>query len=468
MSKLFRILRWTVGVGLVLALVVGGGAAFVYPKVQSVMEARAEAARGELVGVTPVRRDRVVRVVSAPGTVRASTSVNISSRVSAQIATIPKLDGEYVSSREVVVTLDDKEIRAQVEAAEARLSADQAGLAAARASLRAEEASIEGTRASMDKAAADFERLSTLFASGDIAKSELDAVRAEFDRQRANLSAQIASLERTRANVETAKAGIRIAEADLARARENLGFTVIRSPIDGTITRVNMKPGEVALGTISNIGSTIMTIADLSDMRVIAALNEVDVARVREGMTVRVYINGFGDRVFPGELIRVAREGVAGADGTRVFDAEIVFDAEDERMFAGLTANVDIEVEALDDALVVPSQAVQDKRVEDLPQVVREGDSNIDRDRTFASIVFVYNDGKAVARGVKTSASSLRETAILAGLQEGDRVISGPFRVLRSLKHNDTVRLEGESGVVVEAGPARTTETAGTGETPEG
>ncbi len=465
MSRLLRILRWTVGVGVVLALVVGGGAAFLYPKVQSVMEARAESARGELVAVTPVRRDRVVRVVSAPGTVRASTSVNISSRVSAQIAGIPRLDGEHVEAGQIVVTLDDKEIRAQVDAAEARLAADRANLAAVQASLRAEEASIEGTRASMVKAAADFERLSTLFASGDIAKSELDTVRAEFDRQRANLAAQIASLERTRANVESARAGIRIAEADLSRANESLGYTVIRSPIDGTITRVNMKEGEVALGTISNIGSTIMTIADLSDMRVIAALNEVDVARVREGMTVRVYINGFGDKVFPGELIRVAREGVAGADGTRVFDAEIVFDTEGERMFAGLTANVDIEVEALDDALVVPSQAVQDKRVEDLPQAIRENDPNIDRDRTYASVVFVYNDGKAVARGVKTSASSLRETAILAGLEEGDRVISGPFRVLRSLKHNDTVRLEGEGAVVVEASPARAAETA---EVPEG
>ncbi|TVS07736.1 MAG: efflux RND transporter periplasmic adaptor subunit [Phycisphaerales bacterium] len=465
MSRLLRILRWTVGVGVVLALVVGGGAAFLYPKVQSVMEARAEAARGELVAVTPVRRDRVVRVVSAPGTVRASTSVNISSRVSAQIASIPRLDGEHVEAGQIVVTLDDKEIRAQVDAAEARLAADRANLAAVQASLRAEEASIEGTRASMDKAAADFERLSTLFASGDIAKSELDTVRAEFDRQRANLAAQIASLERTRANVESARAGIRIAEADLSRARENLSYTEIRSPIDGTITRVNMKEGEVALGTISNVGSTIMTIADLSDMRVIAALNEVDVARVREGMTVRVYINGFGDRVFTGELIRVAREGVAGADGTRVFDAEIVFDTEDERMFAGLTANVDIEVEALEDALVVPSQSVQDKRVEDLPQAIRENDPNIDRDRTYASVVFVYNDGKVVARGVKTSASSLRETAILAGLEEGDRVVSGPFRVLRTLKHNDTVRLEGDGAVVVEAAPARAAETA---EAPEG
>lgn len=445
MSRLLRILRWTVGVGLIVALVVGGSAAFLYPKFRSVMEARAEVARGELVTVTPVRRDRIVRVVSVPGTVRATTSVNISSRVSAQIESIPKRDGEEVGEGEVVVTLDDKELRAQVEAAEARLAADRANLSAAQASLIAEEASIEGTRASMRKAAADFERLGTLHASGDIAKSELDAVRAEFDRQRATLSAQTASLERTRAQVETARAGIRIAEADLSRARENLGYTVIRSPIEGTITRVNMKEGEVALGTISNIGSSIMTIADLGDMRVIAALNEVDVARVREGMAVRVYINGFGDRVFSGELIRVAREGVASADGTRAFDAEIIFDTEGERMFAGLTANVDIEVEALDDTMVVPSQSVQDKRVENLPQAVREHDPNIDRDRTYASIVYVYSDGKAVARGVKTSASSLRETAILGGLDEGDRVISGPFRVLRSLSHNDTVRLE-ESG----------------------
>ncbi|MGP1345867.1 MAG: efflux RND transporter periplasmic adaptor subunit [Phycisphaerales bacterium] len=442
MRKLLRIVRWVVGVAVVLGLICGGGAAFIYPKVKQAIDAQAEAARGELVAITPAERGRIVRVVSAPGTLRATTSVNISSRVSAQIASIPKRDGEMVSVGEMVVTLDDKEIQAQVEAAEARLAADRAGLAAAEAGLAIERASILGTQASLDKASADFERLSALYESGDIAKSELDGVRAEYDRQRANLAAQEASLERIRANVESARAAIRIAEADLSRANENLGYTIIRSPIAGTITRVNMKEGEVALGTISNLGSTIMTIADLADMRVVASLNEVDVSRVREGMPVRIYINGYGDRRFTGSLVRVAREGVTSSDGTKVFDAEVVFDTEGERMFAGLTANIDIETDTLEDVIVVPSQAVQDIRVEDLPASVRENDPNIDRNRTFASIVYLYESGQAVAHAVQTGASSIRETAILAGLEGGERVITGPFSVLRGLRHNATVRLE--------------------------
>jgi HlyD family secretion protein len=114
---------------------------------------------------------------------------------------------------------------------------------------------------------------------------------------------------------------------------------------------------------------------------------------------------------------------------------------EGRRIFAGLTANVDVDVETLDEVIVVPSQAIVDRRIDDLPKSVRDESDLIVETRTFTRAVFVRNDEKAHLRPVRIAASNLRRTAVLAGLEPGDEVIVGPFRSLQDLNHEATVRL---------------------------
>jgi HlyD family secretion protein len=282
-----------------------------------------------------------------------------------------------------------------------------------------------------------------LYESGDVSEQQLDADRAVLEQREADYQSRLANLKGVEANVEAARARVAVSRAEVSRAQENVDFTVIRSPIDGVITRVDAREGEVALGTIQNVGSTIMVIADLSEMLVMAEIPETDVNRIEEGQAARVAINGFSDERFDGTLRKMSLESQAGSDGTNIFRAEIVLHLEERRMFAGLTANVDIEVETLDDLIVVPSQAVLDKRIDTLPKEIRDESKVLDMERTFAQVVFVRDeDSVARLRPVKVAASNLRETGISAGIKVGDEVIVGPFRNLQDLEHGEGVSLE--------------------------
>ena len=439
MEGLIGFLKWTVGIVLVVALLGGAAAVFLWPKVNAYWEAQALANQPEMVEIEVVERGELVRTIAAPGTITPRSEVQIASRVSATIISIPLLEGDTVKEGDILVELDRNELEARLAAAKARLLSDEAALKASEARLSADRANLVGIKSNLDKAVADFERDQELYSSGDIARAALETTENELSSRRAAFNSATASLEGSVANVDAAAANVEVGRADVEQAEENLSYTIIRAPMDGVITQVNSREGEVALGTVQNAGTVIMAIADLSEMLVEAQLTEVDAPKVEEGQRVSVYLNPYPGRVFTGRLRRIGLQSRASNDGANVFDAEVVLDPTEDRLFSGLTANVDIEVERYEDAIVVPSQAVLDKRFDQLPQEVRSSPL-IDTSRPRVQVVFVLEDGVAKMRPVTTVASSIQQTAIDGGLEVGEQVISGPFASLRTMEHGDRVQ----------------------------
>jgi HlyD family secretion protein len=413
MRTVLTVFKWIAGVGVVLALILGGIGVFLFPKIQDLVESQAGGARGEGVRLHSVERDRLVRTISAPAEVLPQTEVNISARVSARIVELPVEPGDYVEEGDLLIRLEDREYVASLDSAQA--------------SLKAERARLEATRATFVNATSEWERVQSLFESGDVSKAELDGAKAELDRAEANLRA--------------AEENIEVARARVTQAEEDLSNTVIRSPITGYATRVNSKVGETVLGTANNVGTTIMTLADFSDIDVVAEVDESDIAQIKPGQEARIYINAFPDEVFEGTVNVLDLLRTTSRTGADVFEVKITLHRPDDRQFfAGLTASADIEVDTLEGVTTVPSQAVVDRRIDELPIDIVEGASEkIDMDKTFARVVYLFDDGKAKVNPVKIGPSNLRTTAILAGLEPGDQVIVGPYRALIDLKHDNDV-----------------------------
>ena len=442
MRRFWKVIRWVAGISIVIAIVFGGAALFIAPKVAEAIRKQQEANLGPEVEVAAAERGDLTRLVSAPGTVTAKVSVNISSRVSAEITRLPFEAGDVVKAGDVVVELDAKEYTARLEASKARLMSSEAQLKAAEANVYSEEAALIGTESAYRKAQADLERGQELFASGDISQADLDSVKSTLDQLKASYEARKVSLNGVRANKDAASAMVEVSRADVTAAQELVDYCVIRSPIEGVVTKVNSKVGEVALGTIQNMGSTILVIADLSEMLVRASIAEVDVSKVSEGDKTKIFVNGYPDTTFSGVVRKVALENTFAADGTSNFEAEIVMDlGEEERMFAGLTANVDIEVETLAGVVLVPSQAVMDKRVDELPKEIRDKSMVLERGGTFTQAVYILDGEVAKVRPVRVTASNLRWTAVELGLEADDRVIVGPYRAIQQLNDGKKVRL---------------------------
>lgn len=411
--------KWVLLTVVVLGAVCGGGGYFVAASERGKewIAALKPEEKVEEVRLAEVARGDLVRTVNAPGSVEPRTNVEISAQVSARIVALPFREGDAVKAGDVVVRLDARDLSAQLESAQAN--------------LKSEEAQLEWSRAGLVRATAEVKRQRDLHADKVTSRAQLEAAEAEFSQGESSL--------------RRAEHAIEIARANIVRAEQDLENTTIQSPIDGTITRLDAEVGElVVVGTLNNAGSVIMEIADLSVMLLRARVDESNIAPVAAGQRAKIYINAYQDRTFEGVVERVELQRKLDKSGTGYFEVEVLMDlAPGETLYSGLTANTDVEVETLRDVIKVPSQAVLDRRVDELPEEVADGSQFLDKAKAFAQVVCTMVDGKAVAVPVSVGSSDLTHTVVVGGLAPGDRIITGPYKVLTALKHGQLVAEEG-------------------------
>ncbi|MFG0246755.1 MAG: efflux RND transporter periplasmic adaptor subunit [Phycisphaerales bacterium JB052] len=375
-------------------------------------------AKGDELGMPvimePVAFGDLERTVSAPGSIEPKRLINISSQVSAKVLALPFEEGDQVKKGDVVIRLDPQDLVAALDSA--------------KAALAGQEASLGGAEATLINARLSYERLQQLHETGDATKSELDSAEASFLQAQSNRQVLVHQIDQAKAQID--------------RAQTDLDNTTITSPIDGVITSLNTEEGEtVIVGTTNNPGSIIMEIADLSQMLLKAQVDEANIAPVEIGQDAKIFINAYTDREYDGTVQKIGLKRQVAADGTGTFEVEILMDlSEGETLYSGLSASTDIVVEHFYDAMIVPSQAVVDRRIEELPEDIKEGNELIDLNKTFTRVVYRVVNDKTVATPVAVGPSDLTQTVITKGLSKDDIIVTGPFRVLVDLKHDAKVR----------------------------
>ncbi len=411
-----------------LLVVIIGSLVIAGPKLGELIAVLSAGPTATEVRVHEVATAAVTEVVTAPGIVEPHLKVEISAEVSARIVELPIREGDQVTKGQLVVKLDDRDLKAALQSASARRDAD-------RYRLQSEAARLAGPVATLVLQRKNLERQQRLLESGDVSQQVVDDA---IDRVQ-DLEATIDASKRTLAVLESSLAA---AEADIARAEEAVRKTTITAPIDGIVTLLNAEIGELVLvGTMNNPGTVILTVADLSRMTLRAEIAEGDVARVVGAQRARIHINAYPDRVFTGLVARVDLQRTDAVGSTPYFETEIGIDLDGRQILSGLAANVDVEIE-VHEGLVLPSQAILQRPVEEIPAELRD-DPAIDPNRRVVPVVFRMVDGKAVCTPVRTGSSDLKNTLIREGLKEGDQVVVGPFKTLEKIKHQDPIRREG-------------------------
>jgi len=239
---------------------------------------------------------------------------------------------------------------------------------------------------------------------------------------------------------------LEVADAAIDQAREALSHTVITSPINGVITRLDAEVGEmVIMGTMNNPGTVIMEVADLSTMLLVAQVDEADVGKLAVGQKATVYVQAFPDEEFEGTVDSIALKHRMSATATKYFRTEILLKGDVRKLYSGLTAHVDIETIKHDDVLNVPSQAVLGLPMDDLPLEIRDKSPEVDKNKTFVTVVYRLVDGKAVVTPVKIAESNLTHTIIESGISEEEKIVVGPYKVLESIKNGQLIQDEREA-----------------------
>jgi HlyD family secretion protein len=259
-------------------------------------------------------------------------------------------------------------------------------------------------------------------------------------------------------------------EAARADAHDNLDKTVYRAPVAGIVSLLNIEEGEIVIvGTMNNPGTVILTIADLSAMEVDAEVDETDVVEVAVGQPAEISVDAFPDTTFEGTVVAVGnsgrRRGGGGADEVINFEVKVRFDDGDPRLKPGMTADVEVETRTRRDVLTVPIQALvarsrgqiekdrkaaarRDKKKEasaDTTDAPDSTDAREERERErwekeVVEGVYKIVDDKAVFVPVEAGIADESMIEVVSDLSEGDRIVEGPFRVLRELKEGTRIK----------------------------
>lgn len=382
-----------------------------------------------------VQQGSLHETVSAPGIVEPVSKVEISAQVSARIMALPFREGDTVKKGDMVVQLDDRNLKAVLESTIARRDAE-------RARLEAENARIAGPLQSLENTKRNLARQTKLFETGDVSRQALEDAQVRVDEL-------VATIAATRKNIGALESSLAAGEAEIERVRQEMSYATMRAPIDGAITRLNAEVGElVVVGTMNNAGTVIMTIADLGRMRVRSQVSESDIAKVQEGQPAEIFINAFPGRVFRGVVEEVALQRTAigqsvsasATQGAGTFKVDVSIDSEGMRIFSGLAANVDVAIKEHRGTLV-PTQAVVERKRDELPQALADSPL-FKKGQRVVPIVFCVKDGVAIATAVRLGSSSLTETIIEEGIGIGESVVIGPYKTLDQLKGGESLRAQ--------------------------
>lgn len=381
-----------------------------------------------------VRKGTVTATVRAPGRVQPETQVKLSANVPGEVRTLPIHEGDSVKKGQFLLQIDDAQYRAQVGEA-------TAAIAAARSNLKLAEASLAHSESVL-------KRKEALSAQNLVSPEELDQSRTE------------ASTDRAR--VEAGREDVRRLQSTLQAARDNLRKTRFISPIDGTVTQLTIERGEIAvIGTMNNPGTVLLTVADLSRMKVEADVDETDVAAIRIGQEATVKVDALPDTTLIGHVTQIANSpiisGIETQEQETNFKVDVTIDRPPPTLRPGMTADVEIRTARRDSVLAVPIQSVVIRTPEDLkpPETGKKkrGGAQAGPGENQAASgerpkqeeirgVFVIAGGKAEFRRVKTGIASDTDFEVGGEIKPGEKVVIGPHKILRTLKPGQRVKIE--------------------------
>jgi HlyD family secretion protein len=449
----------------VVIVVFGAAAGFM------VRKRAAASKRATTVRVEACQPCELLEFVSAPAELEPKSRVEISAKVSGRVVALPYKVGEQVTKGDpnanppipasVLVQLDSKDLESQLLGAQARRAAQAAGMESEKARIASQKANLMGTEATLEQAKIQMERQKSLLATKDISQYEFDQAQLKLDEFQAQYNAAKLGLEAVELNLQVLVHNLEAADAQIAQAKETLSYTTIVSPLDGVVTRINAKVGEmVVTGMMNNPGTKILEVGDLSQMLAVAQVDEADVGKLQVAQQAKVFIDAYPNQEFKGTVYTIALSTDLSRQGTKYYKTEILLES-DRRLHSGLTANVDIETHKYDEVLSVPSQAVMTREIESLPIEIRDNSPLVDKSKTFSTVVFRYVDGKAVITPVKIGPSNLTHTILESGVEKGDKIIMGPYKELEKLKHDQVVKDEREAKA--EENAKKAVQTAGDG-----
>jgi HlyD family secretion protein len=408
------------------------------------------------------QRMDLVAVVSASGEIKPKTYVNIGANAFGKITKLYVKEGDQVKRGQMLVQLENVQSAADMDAMKASLDAARTDAVAAEAGLNTSAADLNRAKSDAERSDLDWTRAQGLYKDALISKSDYDMQKANHQTAVAGLAQAQARVAQAKAQKESADGRIEQANANLTHATDVLKKTTYQAPFDGVITNLPVREGETVVIGIQNApGSTLMTLADLSVITAEVKVDETDIVNVQMGQAAQVTIDAIPKKTFKAVVTQIGDNAIVRSTGVSTSqqistsqeakDFKVVVTLQDppDDLRPGLSATAKITTATRGSALTIPIQALTIRRQSDLVPKDEKGAvqaaapaKDPAKDKEEIQGVFILRNHKAEFVPVDTGIAGTTDIEVMKGLKEGDEIVTGSYKVLRTLRPGSSVKVD--------------------------
>jgi HlyD family secretion protein len=402
-----------------------------------------------------IHHQDLATVVSGTGQVKPKTYVNVGATSFGRITHLYVKEGDHVKKGQVIATVENVQPEANVESQKATISAAKTDISSYIAAEKTAEANVEHAKADLEQKQLDWERAQSLYKAGIMAKQDYDAKKAAYDTDVASVSQADAQLNQAKAQTASARGHLDQQVAQLRFNEDALSKTVSIAPFDGIVTNLPVREGETVVVGIQNAeGSTLMTIADMSVVTAEVKVDETDIVNIKIGQPAEVSVDAIPGKSFKGHVTLVGDQallrstGVAtsqsttGTEEAKDFKVVVTLDTPTEELRPGLSTTAKITTASKSSVLSLPIQALT---MYTPPAPTNNGNVEAASSSTgpkvapVQGVYVVEKDAHGKQRAkfvpVTTGITGATDIEVLSGLQDGQEIVIGPYKTLRTLKN---------------------------------
>jgi HlyD family secretion protein len=420
-----------------------------------------------------VIRQDISSSVSASGEIKPKTYVNVGANAIGRITKLAVNEGDKIKKGQMLAQLENVQASADVAAMRAQIESNRTDSQAAAAALVTAQAQLNSSKADAVRTKQDYDRAESLYKDRLIAKADYDIKKAAYEVAAALVAQDEAKVKQAKAQLDSADGHITQSRAQLTHATDVLSKTVYTAPFDGVVTYVPVREGEtVVLGIQNTPGSTLMTLADMSVITAEVHVDETDIINVKLGQPAEVTVDAMPGKTFKGEVTQIGDNAIVRSSGLATSqstssnqeakDFKVVVTLKDpsDNMRPGLSATAKITTGTSSNALTIPIQALTIRDKSDLEQQNKKTPkaqpdaapaAAAAKKKEEVQGVFVVNNKKVEFRQVETGIAGATDIEIKKGLQDGDEIITGSYKVLRTLRNGSGIKVDNSSAAKEES-----------------
>jgi HlyD family secretion protein len=422
--------------------------------------------RSDVPAVTTAKavREDLISTVSGTGQIKPKTYVNVGATSFGRITHLYVKEGDHVKKGDVLATVENVQPEATVAAQQATIASSKTDVSSYLAAEKTDSAAVDEAKADLEQKRQDYNRALQLYNDKLIAKQDYDSKKAAFDVSLATLAQRQAALAQAQAQTASQRGHVDQAIATQRANFDALDKTVSRAPFDGLVTNVPVREGETVVVGIQNAeGSTLMTLADMSVITAEVKVDETDIVNVAMGQHADVTVDAFPGQVFSGHVTEVGDQallrttGVAtsqsttGTEEAKDFKVVVTLDPTSIDLRPGLSCTAKITTAHKPDTLTIPIQALVERNPADEAALFKNhGKASASASTTpgkqsdLVQGVYLVADDKGRLRvrfvPVATGITGVTDIEVLSGVKAGDEIVTGHFKILRTLKSGAAVK----------------------------